>query len=87
MHGEEPLGWELYGSRALIKGEWKATRVYPPVGSGEWELFNIKTDPSETTNLAIDFSAVLDELIADWDEYASANGIAVFDRDMGYGRY
>jgi arylsulfatase len=87
VHGEEPLGWELYGSRALIKGEWKAVRIYPPAGSGEWELFNIKTDPTETANLAIDYADVLAELIADWDAYAEANGVAVFDRDMGYGRY
>jgi arylsulfatase len=87
VHGEEALGWELYGSRALLKGEWKATRIFPPAGSGEWELYNIKTDPTETANLAADFADVLAELIADWDAYASANGVAVFDRDLGYGRY
>lgn len=87
VHGEEPLGWELYGSRALVKGEWKAARTYPPEGSGEWELFNLKTDPTETTNLADDFAEVLQELIADWDDYAAANGVAVFEEDLGYGRY
>ena len=87
VHGNEPLGWELYGSRALIKGEWKAVRVFPPAGSGPWELFNIRTDPSETSNLATDFSDVLSELIADWDEYAEESGVAVFERDLGYGRY
>lgn len=87
VHDDEALGWELYGSRALIKGEWKATRIYPPAGSGEWELFNIKTDPTETANLASDFPDVLAELIVAWDEYASSNGVAVFEQDMGYGRY
>ena len=87
VHGDEPLGWELYGSRALIKGEWKAVRIFPPAGSGDWELFNIKTDPTETANLADDFPDVMVELIADWDAYAEANGVAVFERDMGYGRY
>jgi len=87
VHYNEPLGWELYGSRALIKGEWKAVRIFPPDGTGNWELFNIKIDPAETANLASDYSAVLEELIVDWDEYASANGVAVFEKDMGYGRY
>ena len=87
VHGDEPLGWELYGSRALIKGEWKAVRIYPPAGSGDWELFNIKTDPTETANLAADFPDVMVELIADWDAYAEANGVAVFEKDLGYGRY
>jgi len=87
VRDDEPLGWELYGSRALQKGEWKAIRTYPPEGSGDWELFNLKTDPTETTNLAVDFSTVLDELIADWDDYAEQNGVAVFEEDFGYGRY
>lgn len=87
VHGNEPLGWELYGSRALIKGEWKAVRIFPPAGSGEWQLFNLKTDPTETADLASDFPDVIAELIADWDAYADANGVAVFDRDIGYGRY
>ncbi len=87
VHNNEPLGWELYGSRALIKGEWKAVRIFPPDGTGHWELFNIRTDPTETANLAADFPEVMAELIADWDAYAIANGIAVFERDLGYGRY
>ncbi len=87
VHGDEPLGWELYGSRALIKGEWKAVRIFPPAGNGAWELFNIKTDPTETANLAADFPDVMVELIADWDAYAEANGVAVFEKDLGYGRY
>ncbi len=87
VHGNEPLGWEVYGSRALIKGEWKAVRVFPPAGTGEWQLFNLKTDPTENFDLSKDFSDVMTELIADWDAYAAANGVAVFERDIGYGRY
>lgn len=87
VHGNEPLGWEVYGSRALIKGEWKAVRVYPPTGSGNWELFNLKTDPAENFDLAVDFPDVMAELIADWDTYAAANGVVIFDKDFGYGRY
>ena len=87
VHGNEPLGWELYGSRALIKGEWKAVRIFPPAGSGEWQLFNLKTDPTENFDLATDFPDVMAELIEDWDAYAAANGVVVLDRDFGYGRY
>jgi len=87
VHNNEPLGWELYGSRALIKGEWKALRIFPPDGTGHWELFNLRTDPTETADLAADFPEVMAELIADWDAYAITNGVAVFERDLGYGRY
>ncbi len=47
----------------------------------------MKTDPTETANLAADFPDVMVELIADWDAYAEANGVAVYERDLGYGRY
>jgi arylsulfatase len=87
VHGNDPLGWELYASRALIKGEWKAVCIFPPAGSGEWQLFNLKTDPTENFDLSNDFPDVMAELIANWDAYAAANGVAVFERDIGYGRY
>ena len=87
VHGNEPLGWELYGSRALIKGEWKAVRIFPPAGSGDWALYNLKTDPTENYDLSSDYPDVIKELIEDWDEYAAANGVAVYDKDLGYGRY
>lgn len=87
IHDDEPLGWELYGSRALIKGEWKAVRIFPPAGSGQWELYNIRTDPTETANLATDFPDVMAELVADWNAYAEANSVAVYEKDLGYGRY
>ena len=87
VHGDAALGWEVYGSRALLKGEWKAVRIFPPEGSGEWTLFNVRTDPAETTDLAEDYADVLNELSADWDQYAIENGIAVFEEDIGYGRY
>ena len=87
VHGHDPLGWETYGSRALIKGEWKALMIFPPEGPGEWQLFNLKTDPTESSNLAVDFPDVLQELIDDWNTYAEENGVAVFERDLGYGRY
>lgn len=87
VHGEASLGWEVYGSRALVKGNWKAVRIFPPEGSGEWELFDVQRDPTETRNLAMQFPKVLEELIRDWDEYATASGVYVLDRDLGYGRY
>ena len=87
VHGDAPLGWEVYGSRALIKGRWKAILTFPPEGSGEWELFDRIADPTENRNLAAEYPEVVAELDADWDDYAAANGVYVLDRDMGYGRY
>ena len=87
VHGDRPLGWEVYGSRALLKGKWKAIRTYPPEGSGEWELFDVHRDPVERHNLAAEHPDVLGELEEAWNEYAASNGVFVLDKDMGYGRY
>ena len=87
VHGDQPLGWELYGNRALIKGDWKAMLIWPPEGDGEWALFDVANDPAETENLATQYPDRLEDMIGDWEAYAEQNGVAVYDRDLGYGRY
>lgn len=87
VHGDSPIGWELYGNRALIRGDWKALLTWAPEGNGEWQLYNLRDDPSETTDLASNSPELMQELIADWDKYAEEKGVAIFDRDLGYGRY
>ena len=87
VHGDAPLGWEAYGSRALLKGDWKAVRTYPPEGSGQWQLFDLASDPTEINDVAAEFPEVIEELADDWETYARENGVVVFDKDMGYGRY
>lgn len=87
VHGDDPIGWELYGNRALIRGDWKAVLTWAPEGNGQWQLFNLKTDPAESTDLAASSPELMRELIADWAGYAKDEGVALFDRDIGYGRY
>jgi arylsulfatase len=87
VHDDDPIGWELYGNRALFRGDWKALLTWPPEGDGEWQLFNLKKDPSETQDLAARSPGLMQELISDWDAYAKDKGVAIFDKDIGYGRY
>lgn len=87
IHADAPIGWELYGNRALIKGDWKAVLIWPPEGDGEWRLFNIKDDPSETVDLSGREPERLAELVDAWAAYAEENGVVVMDRDVGYARY
>ncbi|TCM15743.1 arylsulfatase [Novosphingobium sp. PhB165] len=72
----EPIGTELFGSRALRKGDWKATDV----GDGQWRLFNIAADPGETQDLSDKYPDKLRELAADWDVYAKANHVILPDQ-------
>lgn len=87
VHGDAPVGWELYGNRALIRGDWKAVLTWPPEGNGEWQLFNLREDPTETHDLASANAKLTAEMIALWHAYAATNGVAIIDKDIGYGRY
>jgi arylsulfatase len=70
------VGWELFGNRALRRGDWKILHLLRAAGgTGEWQLFNLKADPAETHDLAKDNPDRLKELVALWDEYAKNNGV------------
>lgn len=53
VYGEdEPVGYELGGNAALFKGDHKLVLNRPPLGDGQWHLYDIAADPGETTDLA-----------------------------------
>lgn len=62
-----PLGWELFGSRALRDGEWK---LVWKAGLREWELYNLDSDRSETVDLAAKHPERLKSMVAKWEEWA-----------------
>lgn len=72
---ERALGWEFNTRRALYKGDWAVQLQAPPYGTGEWELYNRKLDPSYRTNLATQYPAKTQELAQDWAEYAQRVGV------------
>nr|WP_218647671.1 arylsulfatase [Sphingobium lactosutens] len=81
----EAIGTELFYRRALRKGDWKAVYLpasgsaYPrnSVGTGTWQLFNVARDPAEAHDLAGSEPAKLQELIADWNDYAKDKGVII----------
>lgn len=48
---EEWVGYELAGNAALFAGDLKLVRNLPPIGDGDWQLFDITNDPGETRDL------------------------------------
>ena len=84
-----PTGWELHGRAAMRIGDWKilyirASRLLswrgdspaaPPQGPGEWQLFNIRSDPGETTDLRSSDTAKFDELTKAWDHYVETTQV------------
>jgi len=69
IHVNEGVGYELSGNRAYFKGEWKIVNLPIPFGTGDWQLYNLSTDPSEINDLSIEFPDKREELIAGWNTY------------------
>lgn len=70
VHGDDvAIGYELAGSSAVFRGEYKLSRNPPPKGTGEWELYNIATDPAETQDLAASNPELVTELVREYERY------------------
>jgi arylsulfatase len=72
---EDWIGWELFGNRAVRMDNWKLVSICAPMGTGEWQLFDLATDPGETRDLAAERPEIRDMLAGHWDEYAAANNV------------
>ena len=57
------VGYELFGMKAFISGHWKILLLPPPFGTGDWELFNLQQDPSESHDLSEQFPQERQHLI------------------------
>ena len=77
--------WELYGRKAVLKGDWKAEFYDKPYGKNAWELYNLKEDPSQLSDLASSHADKLRELRADWEEYANRYQLTIPSERVGYG--
>jgi arylsulfatase len=69
------IGWELFGRCALRKGKWKITKMEAPFGKGDFQLFNIEEDPTESNDLSAKFPDKYQELLSHWDTYVKENGV------------
>lgn len=67
---DNPVGYELAGSSAVFQGNYKLMQNLDPKGNGNWELYDIVTDPSELTNLADQMPDLVEELKAFYASYS-----------------
>ncbi|MBL3556370.1 MULTISPECIES: arylsulfatase [Marinobacter] len=74
---ERVIGWEFLGRAAVRKGDWKIRLLENPYGTGEWELYNLANDPTESMNLASTNKDKLAEMLEEWDRYVEENGVIV----------
>ncbi len=71
----EAIGYELAGNAALFKGPHKLMRNLPPMGDGEFRLYDIRRDPGETNDLSKQLPERYRELLADYRAYEKAYGV------------
>jgi arylsulfatase len=87
VRGEnDPLAWELFFRRGLRLGDWKA--VYrsdnmglpgPEGAIGVWRLYNLRTDPGESTDVRAENPEAFARVMEAWKIYAEENGVVTLD--------
>jgi len=79
VYGEtDTVGYELAGNGALFQGDYKLVVNQPPVGDGQWRLFNITKDPGEVIDLAAADPARYQRMLGRYHEYMAANGVMTY---------
>lgn len=76
LEGEEltrknPLYFHWRNGRAIRTDEWKMVRH-----EGDWELYDMNTDRTETNNVSDEKEEVANELEQRWDDWAEKTGIS-----------
>jgi arylsulfatase len=79
---QDYLAWEVFGNRAVRQGDWKIRWQIKPFGTGNWELFDLKSDPSERKDLSAVRPDKLKAMVALWDSYAKANNVILPTRTL-----
>jgi arylsulfatase A-like enzyme len=75
---------ELMGKRFVSEGSLKAVHMPKPHGTGDWQLFDLESDPSERVDLAPFRPADLARLRGHWDAYARKYRVILPDWVSGY---
>jgi arylsulfatase/uncharacterized sulfatase len=71
----DAMVFEVSGAAAVYRGDWKITRTLPPYGDGQWHLYDLASDPGETTDLADQHPAVFQAMINEYQAYAEDVGV------------
>lgn len=65
---------EMMDHIAVFKGKWKARKLLDPFGDGQWQLFDLSKDITESKDLSSENADKLDELIQEWNTYSESVG-------------
>lgn len=84
--GREAQYFECVGRRALVEGEWKALSATAPTKAegaegGEWELYHLSADPTETVDLSAEHPERVARMAERWHAEAWRNTVFPLDDD------
>jgi arylsulfatase len=72
---DQGIGYELFEMKAYIRGNWKILRLPEPMGTGNWQLYDLDKDPGETNDLSAQHPDLVNQLVAAWNDYAKQNAV------------
>jgi arylsulfatase/uncharacterized sulfatase len=76
VYGEtDSFAFEVSGTAALYRGDWKITKTPEPFGDGQWHLYDIASDPGETTDVAAQYPVLFQEMLNEYQSYAKEVGV------------
>jgi arylsulfatase len=71
------IGWSAYGMDAFRIGDWKVVRLPEPYGNGDWQLYDLASDPGERQDLADEFPDRVRQMAVAWAAYAERSGVII----------
>ena len=78
---DEAVGFEVSGNSALYRGNWKISRIPTPLGDGKWHMYDLATDPGETTDLASARPELFQDMQNEYLSYADEVGVVPVPAD------
>lgn len=78
------IGFEFWGGRGLVAGDWKLTGLYNQDFSthGPWQLFNLADDPGEQRDLSVQRPKIMQRMLAYWHEYVANNSVIIAEPNV-----
>jgi arylsulfatase A-like enzyme len=74
---ENPLFWEHEGNRAMRSGDWKLVSAYDYTAKKfkVWELYDLKNDRSELSDLSIKNPEKTKQMIDQYNKWSARTGV------------